>query len=145
MFNKIVVAVDGSNGGEKALDTAIELQKLHGSELLILTVFRLHNMWKASVTMVNPELTGSTDKALEDYAREVAEKSKQRALKKGSKQARSFYIGGGPAREIVNFSQKHNADLIVLGARGLGDSEKHLLGSVSHKVTSLAKCPVLIV
>lgn len=55
MFNKIVVAVDGSNGGEKALDTAIELQKLHGSELLILTVFRLHNMWKASVTMVNPE------------------------------------------------------------------------------------------
>ena len=145
MFNRIMVAVDGSKGSSDALDTAVELQKIHESELLILSVYRLHNSWKASVTMVYPELTESTDKALEEYAREVAEKSKQQAIQAGSKNARSFYIGGGPAREIVKFSEKHNTDLIVLGSRGLSDSGKHLLGSVSHKVTSFAQCPVLIV
>lgn len=145
MFKKIVVAVDGSKRSSDALNAAIELQRLHESELLILSVYRLHNMWKASVTMVYPELTESTDKALEEYAREVAEKSKQQAIDAGSNNVRSFFIGGGPAGEIIKFSEKHDADLIVLGSRGLSDSNKHLLGSVSHKVTSLAQCPVLIV
>jgi nucleotide-binding universal stress UspA family protein len=145
MFKKIMVAVDGSRGSADSLDIATELQCIHESELLILSVYRLHNSWKASVTMVYPELTESTDKALEEYAREVAEKSKQQAIESGSKNVRSFYIGGGPAREIVKFSEKHEVELIVLGSRGLSDSDNHLLGSVSHKVTSLAQCAVLIV
>lgn len=145
MFEKIVVAVDGSQGGQNALQTAINLQKVHDSELLVLAVYRTHNMWKASVTMVNPELTESTDKALEGYAKDVAEKSKQYAIDQGVEKIRSFYIGGGPAREIVKFSEKHNANLIVLGSRGLSDSGNYLLGSVSHKVTNLAKCPVMVV
>ena len=145
MFKKIVVAVDGSPGGKKALQVAIDLQKIHDAELLILAVYRTHNMWKASMTLINPELTESTDQALEEYAKEVAEKSKRQALEQGVQSIRSFYIGGGPAREIVNFAEKHNADLVVLGSRGLSNSDNHLLGSVSHKVTSLSSSPVLIV
>ena len=145
MFEKIVVAVDGSKSGQNALQTAINLQKVHHSELLILAVYRTHNMWKASVTMVNHELTESTDKALEEYAKDVAERSKQYAKEQGVETVRSFYIAGGPAREIVKFSEKHSASLIVLGSRGLSDSNNYLLGSVSHKVTSLANCPVLVV
>ena len=64
MFERILVAVDGSDSGMEALEMAIQLQKSFKSELLILSVYRAHNMWKASVSMVNPELTGSTDDAL---------------------------------------------------------------------------------
>lgn len=145
MFHKILIATDGSDNSGRALEMAIGLQKIHQSELSILSIYRLHNVWKASMTMVHPELTDSTDRALEDYAREVAERSKQRAIEAGSKNVRSFYIGGGPAREIVRFSEKYQSDLIILGSRGISDSDRHLLGSVSHKVTSLAQCPVLIV
>ena len=145
MFKKILVAVDGSEGAQKALDKAIALQKLCQSELLILSVFRQHNLWKASVTMVRPELTASTDEALEAFAREVAEKSKEYAKAQGAGTVRSFYIGGGPARMIVKFSEDHDVDLIVMGSRGMSDSTRHLLGSVSHKVTSLADCPVMVV
>ncbi|MDH3218863.1 MAG: universal stress protein [Gammaproteobacteria bacterium] len=145
MFKKILVPVDGSQGGQQALDKAIELQKLCDAELLILSVYREHNLWKASVSMVNQELTASTDEALEAYAREVAEKSKEYAQRQGVEKVRSFFMGGGPSRMIVKFSEDHDIDLIVMGSRGMSDSTRYLLGSVSHKVTSLAQCPVLVV
>ncbi|MGD8350244.1 MAG: universal stress protein, partial [Gammaproteobacteria bacterium] len=134
-----------SEAAQAALDKAIELQKICDAELLILSVYREHNLWKASVTMVNPELTASTDPALEAFAREVAEKSKEYAKSSGVKKVRSFYMGGGPSRMIVKFSEDHDVDLIVMGSRGMSDSTRHLLGSVSHKVTSLAECPVMVV
>jgi nucleotide-binding universal stress UspA family protein len=145
MFERILVAVDGSDSGMDALKTAIELQKSFQSELFILTVYREHSMWKASVSMVNPELTGSTDSALKEYAKEVAEKSKQYAREQGVENVRSFYMGGGPARTIVKFGDDHDVGLTVLGSRGLSDSERYLLGSVSHKVTSTSTRPVLVV
>ncbi len=145
MFTKILVPVDGSEGSFEALKMAIELQKSCQAELFILSVYREHNLWSASVSMINPKLTGSTDDALEQYAKEVAEKSKEYARNQGVEKVRSFYMGGGPARMIVKFSQDHEISLIVLGSRGLSDSSRHLLGSVSHKVTSLAQCPVMVV
>ena len=145
MFNKILVPVDGSDAAFEALKKAIELTRLCNAELLILSVFRQHNMWKSSVTWVHQELTSSTDEALEEFAREVAEKSKEYAQQQGIENVRSFYIGGGPSRMIVKFSEDHDVDLIVMGCRGMSDSTRYLLGSVSHKVTSLAQCPVMVV
>lgn len=145
MFNTILVPLDGSDAAHAALDKAIALQKLCDSELLLLSVYREHNLWKASVTMVNPELTASTDPALEEFAKEVAEKSKEYVKSKGVDKVRSFYMGGGPARMIVKFSEDHDVDLIVMGSRGMSDSTRYLLGSVSHKVTSLAQCAVMVV
>lgn len=145
MFKKILVPVDGSESAHAALDKAIELQKLCDAELLLLSVYREHNLWKASVTLVNPELTASTDPALETFAKAAAEKSKAYVQSKGVEKVRSFYMGGGPARMIIKFSEDYDIDLIVMGSRGLSDSTRYLLGSVSHKVTSLAQCPVLIV
>ncbi len=145
MFERILVAVDGSENGLGALEMAIGLQKAHQAELLILTVYREHRMWKASVSMVNPELTGSTDAAMQENAKEVATKSKEYAREKGVEKVRSFYMGGGPARTIVKFAEDHDVSLIVIGSRGLSDSERYLLGSVSHKVTSTSSRPVLVV
>ena len=145
MFKNILVPVDGSENAFEALKVAISLHNSLDAELYILSVYREHRLWSASVSMVRPELTGSTDDALRDYAREVAENSKKYALEQGVEKVRSFYMGGGPARMIIKFSKEHDIDLIVLGSRGMSDSEKYLLGSVSHKVTSLAECPVLVV
>jgi len=145
MFKKILVAVDGSQGANKALKTAVKMQKSSGGELLILSVYREHNLWKASVTFVYPEKTASTDDAMRQYANEVAEKSKAYAIEQGVEQVRSFYVGGGPSQKIVKFSKDHDVDLIILGKKGLSGSRHELLGGVAHKVTSLADCPVMTV
>lgn len=145
MFEKILVAVDGSEGGLEALKLAIELQKVHQSELLLLSVYLEHNMWKASVSLVNPELTGSTDSALQEFAKEVAQKSKEYVQAQGIDRVRSFHVGGAPARTIVKFGEDHGVNLVVLGSRGLSATGRYLLGSVSHKVTSTSALPVLVV
>ena len=52
---------------------------------------------------------------------------------------------GSPAEVILSMAKEQNADLIVMGARGLGPVKERLLGSVSHRILTLAPCATLIV
>ncbi|MBC7281886.1 universal stress protein [Hoeflea sp.] len=145
MFERILVAVDGSEGSKKALRLASKLQQTCDSELMILTVFRHHSLLEASMSMVRPDDPQNLDDAMRGYAKEVAEEAKKIAAEAGASRIRAFVKGGQPARMIVKFGEEHKADLIIVGSRGQGDVQGFLLGSVSHKVTSLAKIPVMVV
>ena len=144
MFERILVAVDGSEGSKKALKLAARLQQTCGGDLMILTVFRHHSLLEASMSMVRPDDPESLDDSMRAYAKEVAEEAKSIAAEAGAGNVRAFVKAGQPARMIVKFSEEHKADLIIVGSRGQGDVQGFLLGSVSHKVTSLAKTPVMV-
>ena len=145
MFERILVPVDGSERALAALKLAVQLQKRCGSELLILCVYRHHSLLEASMSMVRPEEPEIPDDSLRDYATEVVEHAKEMAASDGADPLRGFVKGGPPARTIVGFAKEWDVGVIVMGSRGLGDIEGFLLGSVSHKVTSLARCPVMVV
>lgn len=146
MFDKILVAVDGSQAALKAVDSAVELQKKFDSDLLILCVYRHHSQLEASMSMVRPEdPPRPVDQSMEEHASEVTKHAKEHAAAAGAKNVRGFVKAGHPSRTIVKLAKDRKADLIVIGSRGVGDIEGFLLGSVSHKVTSLAPCPVLVV
>ncbi len=145
MFERILVAVDGSEGALAALRAGVELQKKFDSELLILCVYRHHSQLEASMSMVRPEEPESLDSSMKDYAGDVMRQAKAFAAELDAKNVRGFVKAGHPARSIVQFAKDKQANLIVLGSRGLGDIGGYLLGSVSHKVTSLTDCPVLVV
>jgi nucleotide-binding universal stress UspA family protein len=145
MFKNILVAMDGSERSYKALDVALDLQRRYESDLTLLTVFRHHSLLEASMSMVRPQEPETMDDALRSYAVEVSEAAKKYAIEGGAENVRAFVKRGPPSRTIVAFGEEHGADMIVLGSRGHGDLENYLLGSVSHKVTSLADCPVLVV
>ncbi|MGF1553408.1 MAG: universal stress protein [Paracoccaceae bacterium] len=146
MFRRIVVAYDGSKGATEALRKAVELTKLCEAELMVLTVYRHHSMLEASISMVRPEATaGTLDDAMREHAEEVVEQGKTVAVRLGAAGTRAFVKNGPVARGIVAFAEEHDADLVVLGSRGLGSMDRYLLGSVSHKVSGLADVPVLVV
>lgn len=145
MFNKILVPFDGSKGGERALQRAVDLAALTDGTLTILTIYRHHSMLEASLSMVRPSEPGNMDDIMSAHAKEVAENAKKFAVDAGAKSVRAFVRAGQPARSIVAFAKEHDQDLIVIGSRGMGSVEDYLLGSVSHKVTGLAKCPVMVV
>jgi nucleotide-binding universal stress UspA family protein len=145
VFKKILIPMDGSEPSQEALKMAVRLQESHDCELIILTVFRHHSLLEASMSMVRSEEPEVMDDILREHATNVAESAKTTALEMGAKQVRAFVKNGPPARTIVAFSKDKDVDLIVLGSRGHGDLEGFLLGSVSHKVTSLANCPVMVV
>ncbi|MDX9700292.1 MAG: universal stress protein [Rhodocyclaceae bacterium] len=146
MFKKILVAIDGSTSALDALEKAVQLQQLTGAELFLLCVYKHHSLFEASLSMVRPDGLQIPDDALKQYAREVVEHAKQRALELGASQVRGFVKGGRPSRMIVEFANERGVDLIVLGTRGTNsDTDGMLLGSVSHRVTSMAKCPTMVV
>lgn len=145
MFERILVPVDGSDHALTALEFAVEVQKKWDSELLLLCVYRHYSLLEASMSMVNPDRPENLDDSMHQYATEVVEHAKKHAMDHGSKKVRGFVKSGPPARTIVNFAQDKNVNLIVLGSRGIGDVEGYLLGSVSHKVTSLSRCPTMVV
>ena len=145
MFERILVPVDGSDGALAALDLAVQIQKRCESELLVLCVYRHYSLLEASMSMVRPEAPENLDDSMREYASGVVENAKTFAAERGAKDLRGFIKNGPPARTIVNFAKERDVGLIALGSRGLGDIEGFLLGSVSHKVTSLADCPVMVV
>lgn len=145
MFKHILIPVDGSQAANAAVDKAVELAGLTGAAVTVLTVYRHHGMLEGSLSMVRRDDPGVLDDILRDHATLIAETAKQRARDLGATEARAFVKNGPVSRSILAFAQEHEADLIVVGSRGAGTVDKYLLGSVSHKVTSVAECPVLVV
>jgi nucleotide-binding universal stress UspA family protein len=145
MFERILVPVDGSDHAMGALELAVRIQEKWESELFLLCVYRHYSLLEASMSMVRPDQPENLDDSMRQFAGEVVENAKKAATAHGSPKVRGFTKSGPPARTIVRFAKDREVGLIVLGSRGLGDIEGYLLGSVSHKVTSLADCPVMVV
>jgi len=66
-------------------------------------------------------------------------------LRKAGARFGTILLEGKPGSTIVEYANKHEFDLVVIGSRGLNSLQEFVLGSVSHKVAKRAECPVLIV
>ena len=81
---------------------------------------------------------------LMEAGHKLIEQSVQKLIKAGFT-AEPVCQLGKPAEEIMKVASKHHADLIVMGAQGLGVIARFLLGSVSTRVVQHANCAVLVV
>ena len=146
-FNRILIPVDGSSGAVKALEKAIEIQRLTTAEVFVLCVFKHHSLREASISMVRPGKLDLPENALKEYATDIAMSAKQYLLDHGvpKDHVRAFVKGGRPASTIVQFARQRDCDLIVVGAQGTTGEASVLLGSVAQRVAGAAHCPVLVV
>ena len=139
MFDKILVAIDGSDTSLKALDKAMLLAEQKQSEITLLAVGKIFLFPSAVVIDIN-----LIREALEEQYDEVLKDAQARVNEKGIA-SKIVYREGDPAQQILEFANEGDYDLIIMGSRGLGGFKEVILGSVSHKVAQLARCPVLIV
>ena len=132
------MAVDGSDHADKAFERAIFLAQNFNSELEIITV--IHD---SKFSLDSSKSSNSTE-SLKARGEELLEKYKQRAIDCNLR-AQSLLKIGDPAQKIIETAEKNNSELIIVGSRGLGLFKDLLVGSVSHKVSQHAKCPVMMV
>ena len=90
-------------------------------------------------------LLGEPKYVLDEMTEDLLSEGKRIATEGGVKGVESVVKEGNPARTIVDYAKTHKMNCIVLGSRGVGDAGSALLGSVSHKVSSLASCTCIIV
>lgn len=148
MFSKILVAVDGSDHAMRAVEIASDLAEKYGAELTLLSVFRPTRLQESTHSLVRTSRSlepQHSDDELQEIAQEVVDAGAKVARKHDIPKVDAKVKRGQPSRTIVSTAEEIDADLIVLGSRGLGDVSSLLLGSVSHKVSSLAKCNVVTV
>lgn len=146
MFEKILVAVDGSGHAGKAVDIAIELAKRFDSRLIVLSVYRHQSGYESSHALVRTsKVPDRPDTSLKEIATDAVAWAVERANEAGVGKVSKRVRRGPPARTIVKEAKNEGVDAIILGSRGLGDIGGLLLGSVSHKVTSLAECTCITV
>ena len=94
----------------------------------------------------------SKDEVLHSQGKEELEMSRRKKLLPIEEQLKSSKLSyrlkllhGEPGPAIVEYANKENFDLVVIGSRGLNSLQEMVLGSVSHKVVKRVNCPVLIV
>lgn len=145
MFRNILVAVDGSKAAIGALDMAIEVADKFGATLHLLHVVREMQLPKELGGVAElDKVEKQRGSALKQVGEEILNQAKLVARSKGVKSIEDSIGAGDPANAIVGYAADKPIDLIVLGSRGLGQVQGMLLGSVSRKVSNLAKVPCLL-
>ncbi len=140
MFQKIVLATDGSDNAQRAAQAAIDLAK--GLSLPSIVITHIVTNPPDQSRMVKAQFDVHT--LLEDDAK-VALKRTIDALSHAGLSYDLKVAIGDPSVEIVGIVTKEMADLVIIGSRGLGALKGVLLGSVSQKIAMAAPCPVMIV
>lgn len=139
-YSHIQIAVDGSKEADLAFSKAVAIAKRNNANLEILHVIdtrSFQNVFSFDSAMVE-QVSADAKKKLEEYY--------DRAVKAGIKNVHYSIEFGSPKTIIAHeFPQKHQTDLIVLGATGLNAVERLLIGSVTEYVTRTADCDVIVI
>ena len=144
MFSSIVVGTDGSDTAQQAVREAIDLAKSLNATVSLVSAYepvpqaRLRKEARQTPAdlqwMVNPR--EDVDATLIDAADVVRE---------AGIDVETFAREGDPADAILDVAEECNADLIVVGNKGMTGARRFLLGSVPNKVSHHAPCSVLII
>jgi nucleotide-binding universal stress UspA family protein len=144
MFGSIVVGTDGSETASEAVRQATELARSVEAKVHLVSAYepvpagRLRDerqqvpddmQW-----MINPR--EDVDSTLKDAAKGIEETGLE---------VQTYAREGDPADAILDVAEEQNADLIVVGNKGMTGAKRFLLGSVPNKVSHHAPCSVMII
>jgi nucleotide-binding universal stress UspA family protein len=140
MFNTILVAIDGSETGQRAFDGAVDMAKAENS--------KLHAAYVVETGLFSSLPADNTVEimynVLQKEGESVLEKAKVTAAAKGV--TLNTHIKSGHAgSEVITLADKIKADLIVVGSHGKSQTDRLLIGSVSTFVVTHSRVSTLVV
>jgi nucleotide-binding universal stress UspA family protein len=144
MFGSIVVGTDGSETAGEAVRQATELAKSIGAAIYLVSAFE---------PVGNQRLREERQQVPEDMSWMVNEredvnatlKAAEEQIKEDGINVQTFARQGDPADAILDVAEEQNADLIIVGNKGMSGAKRFLLGSVPNKVSHHAPCSVMII
>lgn len=140
LYRNIVIATDGSENTQRAISQGIEIAKLSGAIVHALYVVdtpsTISENWTAGKKTVYEIMRKDGEKAVSKI-KELGEAS-------GVK-VKEVVLDGYPGKEIIDFAENNDIDLIVMGTLGKTGLEKFLVGSIAEKVVRNSRVPVMVV
>jgi nucleotide-binding universal stress UspA family protein len=136
IFERILIAVDGSPRSERTVEIAVDLARRYGSHVTVVHI-REYERYEGDDVDLGPPIPA--DRLVQDvldafHEHDVDARGEIRRVSPGE-----------TPEQIVEVAKRSNADLIVMGSRGMTEWKSLLLGGVANKVVHHATCPVLLV
>jgi nucleotide-binding universal stress UspA family protein len=144
VFTRIVVGTDGSETAAEAVRQAVDLAKLAGATLSIVSAFspvperKVKSQQQDAPADVQYEIGPREDVNL------ILDAAAADARKEGI-EVQTHPVEGDPAEAILNVAEETKADLIVVGNKGMTGARRFVLGSVPNNISHHAPCSVIIV
>jgi nucleotide-binding universal stress UspA family protein len=145
VFTRIVVGTDGSETAAEAVRQAVDLAKLAGATLSIVSAFaplperKVKDQQRDAPADVQYEIGPREDVNL------VLDAAAADARKEGVEEVQTHPVEGDPAEAILAVAEETKADLIVVGNKGMTGARRFILGSVPNNISHHAPCSVIIV
>ena len=144
MFGSIVVGTDGSETAGEAVRQATDLAKAVQAQIHIVSAFEPvgNQRLREERTQVPDDMQWMVNEKedVEATLRQAAEKIEETGV-----EVATYARQGDPADAILDVAEEQNADLIIVGNKGMTGAKRFLLGSVPNKVSHHAPCSVLII
>ncbi len=144
-MKRILVATDGSETADRAVDYAANLAKQNAASLLIVNVIGGYGLPESLFSQFTNAQQAWLQELLESISAQMLTKARDRARDLGVASIELESRLGDVAQTIADIAEEKNADLVVVGKRGNGRVVGLLLGSVSQKLASLCLRPVTVV
>lgn len=138
MYNKILLAADGSEHSKRAAKHAIQIASCSENSFIEI-------IYVVDADQAKTDVLANWNSAELNDSRKARMKDIEKIATDSGVKYEINVLHGEPGPTIVEHANKHNVDLVVIGSRGLNRLQEFVLGSVSHKVAKRANCPVLIV
>jgi len=145
MYEKILVATDGSKLSEKAVSSAISLAALTGASLVALKVVPRYpqSYFEGGLALQAAEVS-RIEKQWADEGQSVVDEVKKAAEAQGVKTRALTVKSDVISDAIIATARKHKCDLIVMASHGRRGVKRLLLGSETHQVLTHSHIPVLV-
>jgi nucleotide-binding universal stress UspA family protein len=141
-ITKILVPIDGSKHSLKAFRVALDIAKNNNAKINVLTCLEKEDVGAWYIDKrTNKKIMSDAKK----FAKDFLSKLEKPAADVNIPISLNILETKSASNQIITFSNSKKIDLIVIGSHGRGGFNKFLLGSVSNKVSQMAKCPVMIV
>jgi nucleotide-binding universal stress UspA family protein len=144
MFRSIVVGTDGSETATKAVSQAVDLARAVGAKLELVSAYepvpaqRLNEERRQAPEDLQWAINPRED--VDATLQAAAEVARQAGV-----EAAVYARQGDPADAILDVAEEREADLVIVGNKGMTGAKRFLLGSVPNKVSHHAPCSVLII
>lgn len=146
MYQRIVVGTDGSPGADLAVDAAIDQAAASGGTVHVVRAYKTATA--ATMAMASEAAIIATaaeaDKAAHDEAERTCAEVVLRAREAGL-DAVAHPVAGTPADVLIQVAEEVDADLVVVGNRGMSGARRFVLGSVPNRVSHHCPTSLLIV
>lgn len=139
MYETILVATDGSGSANRAVTHALEQAEQHGAALHAIYVVDTDRYAEPALSSAELDTIGIEEWG-DEQLREVVDRGESLGVEVDTR-----CCHGKPYKEIVNYGDEVDADLVVLGYQGHSHTETDQIGSVTDRVVQNAGRPVLVV